>query len=101
MKNFDEENMTFVLDSNDEFYQMVYSNKGKPVRVYIFEKIDSNHLSKNPIGHADLEFDDWNELDSYSYLGSDEPEEIVNQYLEFNKKLINKLEAEDRFNFYV
>mgnify|MGYP003345802369 CR=1 FL=1 len=101
MRNFDEENMTFVLDSNDEFYEMVYSNKDKPVRVYIFERIDSNHLSKNPIGYADLEYDDWNQLDSYSYMGGDEPEDIVNQYIDFKKKLLNKLEVEEKFNFYV
>jgi alpha-amylase/alpha-mannosidase (GH57 family) len=100
MTKFDRERMTFVLDSNDEFYEMVYLNKDKPVRVYVFERIDSNHLSKNPIGYADLEYVDWNQLDSYSYIG-DESEELLNKYLDFNEKLINKLEVGGKFNFYV
>lgn len=101
MRNFDREKMTFVLDSNDEFYDMVYNNKDKPVRVYIYERVDENHFSKVPIGYADLEYEDWNQLDSYSYMGGDEPEYLVKEYEIFNQKLINKLETEDSFKFYV
>lgn len=99
MKKFDKERMNFVLDSNDDFYEMVYSNKDKPVRVYIFERIDFNHLSKAPIGYADLEYDDWNKLDAYSY-GGDESEKMIKEYEDFNNNLINKLENGYKFVFY-
>lgn len=101
MRNFDKEKMTFVLDSNDEFYEIVYNNKGNPVRVQIYERVGEKRLSKQPIGYVDLEYEDWNQLDSCSYIGGDESEYLVKEYEVFYQKLINKLETEDSFKFYV
>jgi hypothetical protein len=98
---FKEEKMTFVLNSNDEFYEGVYENKTKPVRVYIHQIIDKNHLSKSPIGYVDLNFEDWKKLDSYLYIGNEDVSKSSKEdYNLFRSDLIKRLERENKFLFY-
>lgn len=94
---FIKEKMTLVLNSNDDFLEEVYNNKDKKVRVEIYEIISESRLSKKPIAFVELDYEDWNKLDNFSYL-SDACFEDINMYNEYNnfmENLINKINSED------
>lgn len=94
---FIKEKMTLVLNSNDDFLEQVYANKDKKVKVNIYEKTRPGFLSKNPIAFVELDYDEWKELDDYSYLSDDcfEDEILHEKYKTFMEKLINKINEQD------
>jgi hypothetical protein len=94
---FIKEKMRLVLNQNDDFLEEVYNNKGEKVKVNIYEQTQPGFLSKNPIAFVELDYDEWKDLDDYSYLSDAcfEDEILHEKYKTFMEKLINKINEQD------